>query len=457
MFKSLVVLISAVIGEVEFHKVRMSGGATFLEIEVQNAEANPQSLLFDTGSTHTYLLNHKMLKDVPRAKRASVAGMRPKGYRKSVISPKSVVTADGDRVDFAGFQGLILEKWTSKKFTLGKFIWSQRFAVARLPPSEHQIHDPRDSGLIGASPGSRFARTHPQFGFIAREMDKEFTSVEFFMSNGLETKWCVNDVVAYTPVVDTDFWLMKGGMKLGDDIITTDFKFLVDSGCGLIALPEPFFTPVKRLLQAAGVVWETGFTYGQIPCNKVHQLPPIHIEIETGFTITILPEFYATAYFMDYCQVYISQKKINLDWMTFGEPLVRYLGTEFDKTKNRMGFCESLSSRDPEGTPLVRPTVAGETFKRTNRRTYRNRKNDPVVIQDPPRIPTHFKPAGNTGGYGGYGNGGYGNGGYGNGNHWNPPNYRDFDDFGFGYGYPNSSSIKSLCSIILVIIVSALL
>jgi len=415
---------------VEFHKVTFRGGATFLDIEVENSESNPQSLLFDTGSTHTYLLNHKLMKNLPRAKRASVAGLKPKGYRKSAISPKSVVTADSDRVDFAGFQGLILEKWTSKNFTLGNFIWNQRFAVARLPPDEYQIHDPRDSGLIGATPDSRFTKTHPQFGFIPRDMDKEMNSVEFFISSNIDKKWCVNEVVEYTPVVDTDFWLMKGGMRFGDNTVASGFKFLVDSGCGLIAIPEPYYSPIKRLLEAHGAVWEKGYHYPEIACNKVHNLPPIHIETESGFTITILPEYYSAEYFSGLCQISIKEKQINLDWITFGEALVRYLVTDFDRKNNRMGFCEPGAGSgvaDDVGTPLVRKTVPTETFTRKQRKMYRNRKIDPVVIPNPPRIPTH-------------------NGG----------NYQN-DPYGYPYGSDYGSSTYSIGGLLLIAIIVSLL
>jgi hypothetical protein len=436
---ALLPLVDAV---VEFHKVTFRGGATFLDIVVENSESNPQSLLFDTGSTHTYLLNHKLMKDLPRAKRASVAGLRPKGYRKSAISPKSVVTADGARVDFAGFQGLVLEKWTSKNFTLGNLIWNQRFAVARLPPSEYPIHDPRDSGLIGASPESRFTKTHPQFGFIPRDMDKEMNSVEFFISSNIDKKLCVNEVVEYTPVVDTDFWLMKGGMRFGDKSVASGFKFLVDSGCGLIAIPDPYYSSIKHSLEAHGAVWEIGYSLPRIACDKVHNLPPIHIETESGFTITILPEYYSAEYFAGLCQINIQEKRINLQWMTFGEPLVRYLVTDFDRKNNRMGFCEAAAGAGGDvGTPLVRKTVPTETFSRKQRKMYKNKKIDPVVIPNPPRIPTHYYPDG------GYDKPKYGNnGGY----------YRD-DPYGYPYGSDYGSSTYSIGGFLLITIIVSLL
>jgi hypothetical protein len=378
---------------VDFHKVTFRGGATYLDIYVEKSESNPQWLLFDTGSTHTYLLNHKMLLRVPRADRPGVPGLKPKGYRKSLISPGSLVSADAHMVDFAGFEGLILEQWTRKKFTLGRaHSWIQKFAVAHLPSNLQEKHDPRDSGLIGASPDSEFTRIFPQFGFIARDTDKTTSSTQFFLSSGIDRKWCVNEYVGYTPLVNEAFWLLNGGMRFGDTRIAIKFKFLIDSGTGLISIPEPYYSPIKRSLEAHGVSWGAG-AYPEIECNKLHTLPPIHIEAESGFTITILPEYFAREYYPGHCLIDIKEKQMNLDWMTIGYPLVKYLVTEFDKTNNRMGFCEpALSSLGNVGTSLVRRTVSSETFQRIHRLIYKSESLDVDVSEEPPRIPTNRYP-----------------------------------------------------------------
>jgi len=378
---------------VEFHKVTFRGGATYLDIDVEKSESNPQRLLFDTGSTHTYLLNHKMLLGVPRAYRPGVPGLKPKGYRKSLISPGSLVPADAHVVDFAGFEGLILEKWTSKKFTLGSYSWLQKFAVAHLPLDRQEKHDPRDSGLIGASPDSEFTKIFPKFGFIARDTDKATSFTQFFLSSGIDKKWCLNEYVGYAPLVDEEYWLLNGGLRFGDTRVAIDFKFLIDSGTGLISIPEPYYSPIERSLEAHGVVWNDS-TLGMILCNQVHQLPPIHIETESGFTISILPEFYSEFLLYDYCLINIKKKEININWVTVGHPLVKYLVTEFDKVNNRIGFCEPpMSSRGNVGTPLVRRTVAGETFQQTRRVIYTSGPGDVDVLEEPPRIPSNHHPA----------------------------------------------------------------
>ena len=367
---------------VEFHKVSFFGGATFLDVKVDGSESNPQSLLFDTGSIHTYVLNHKMMKELPRAKNQQFGDYsKPpvKGYRKTLISPKSVVTADGSEVNFAGFSGLQLEKWTSKNFTLGSHVWNQRFAVARLPLDQIQKHDPRESGLIGASPDARFTNVHPLFGFIPRDLDKEIVTANFFLDH-IQSSWCVGDLVAYTPLVHDEFWLFQGGMKFGTATITSNFKVLVDSGSGLMAIPEPYFSRVQSTLMRFGIDWFSDNMFGKISCFKIHSLPPIHFETESGYTITILPEHYVREYSPGACMVFISRKEINLDWITIGEPMVRFIATEFDAKKRRMGFCEPRTGGDnhlapKDQTPLVRKTREGdiEEFKRVvNRRVYRN-------------------------------------------------------------------------------------
>ena len=392
---------------VEFHKVSFIKGVTFLDVHVAGSESNPQSLLFDTGSIHTYVLNHKMMKELPRGRRPfDAADPNPpvRGYRKTLISPKSVVTADDNEVNFAGFSGLQLEKWTSKDFTLGSHVWNQRFAVARLPFDQFQKHDPRDTGLIGASPNSRFTYLHPHFGFIPRDLDKDDFSVEFFLDH-IQGSWCVGDLVAYTPLVHDQFWLFQGGMKFGTVTILSKFKVLVDSGSSIMAIPEPYFSQVQLLLKGFGVDWFTDGIFGEISCSKVHSLPPIHFETESGYTITILPEYYAREIGPGFCWVYISRKMINLDWITIGEPMVRFIATEFDAKKKRMGFCEPKTKlNDPpliDQTPLVRKTgdIGATEFKRVNRRVYCKHKYE--ISQNPPSsdypdIPHH---RGNDGSY----------------------------------------------------------
>jgi hypothetical protein len=259
MFSTLVLFCFTIFvkGVVEFHKVTFRGGGPFLDIVVEKSESNPQSLLLDTGSKHTYLYNHKHLALARRIRFGDLKGVSPKGYRLSGISPMSVVTADEDVLHFADCKkGLELEKWTEKKFTLGSFSWSQRFAVARLSLQERQIHNPLFTGLIGASPDSRFTNRFPTFGFVARDTDKEMPYSEFFFSSSIDPKWCVNEFVGYAPLVDKAYWLFKGGLRFGETIIAPRFKFLVDSGSGVISVPEPYFSPIKRSLEAHGVVWE---------------------------------------------------------------------------------------------------------------------------------------------------------------------------------------------------------
>jgi len=383
---------------VEFHKVTFRGGGTFLDIVVEKSESNPQSLLLDTGSKHTYLYNHKHLALARRLRFGDLKGVAPKGYRLSGISPMSVVAADEDVLHFADCNGVKLEKWTRKQFTLGSISWFQRFAVARLSIQQRQYHNPQFTGLIGASPRSRFTIRFPTFGFVARDTDKEVPYSEFFLSSSIEPKWCVNEYVGYTPLVDKDYWLFKGGLRFGETIVVKKFKFLVDSGSGVISVPEPYFSPIKRSLESHGVVWEKNATFGSVECTKVPSLPPIHIGAETGFTISILPAFYSSQLSSGACRIYIDEKKINREWMTFGEALIRFLVTEFDKKNNRIGFCEP-AKRDLVGTPLVRPAGAdgGDKFSRTTTVIYKPGKGDSAdyKIEEPPRIPQIAPPTSN--------------------------------------------------------------
>ena len=90
---------------------------------------------FDTGSQYTFLYNDKMMTNLPRAQGWFVPRWVG-GMRESLATPQSVTSSDASRVNFAGFDGMILEKWVRHWISIGSLRWFRKIAVARIPVSE---------------------------------------------------------------------------------------------------------------------------------------------------------------------------------------------------------------------------------------------------------------------------------------------------------------------------------
>ncbi len=65
----------------EIIPLERAAGCPILVVDVENAENNPQRVKLDTGSTHSYLPNHPVMANLPRAQEhARIAGFRENGF-----------------------------------------------------------------------------------------------------------------------------------------------------------------------------------------------------------------------------------------------------------------------------------------------------------------------------------------------------------------------------------------
>ena len=330
--------------------VVMKGGATFIHVDVGGSELNPQLMCLDTGSKYTFLLNHKLIRDLPRARGWA---QRPVGgIRESMMTPRSIASSDANRVNYGGFDGMIFEKWVRRWMSIGSHRWFQKIAVARIPASERDLWDPDETGLIGASPDSRFCSSNPIFGFSpgsSANNSSDSSSLKFFMSP-IDPTWCRSGSVSTIPVDDTDRWVIRAEFKVGMDfVLNPDFQILIDSGTGLIGIPEWMYGTYRDYILSLGLpdldyTSETGFP--KIPCEFVSQYPPFVITSSNGVQITIPPEALTQAHSSGVCIIYIKKKRINQNNLTIGEPWFRSFVTAFDAREKEISVCEPIGSGD---------------------------------------------------------------------------------------------------------------
>ena len=104
---------------------RALSGCPWLVVNVQGAENNPQRVLIDTGSTHSYIINHNMMRSLPLARNRAFSAVG--GIRGSFIPVADLASIDATHIDYEGFSGLVLTRWTRRRFTVGSHseIWGR--------------------------------------------------------------------------------------------------------------------------------------------------------------------------------------------------------------------------------------------------------------------------------------------------------------------------------------------
>ena len=324
-----------------FIPLDMKGGAPHISIDVTGAVNNPQILLFDTGSPHTYVLSHRMLGNLPRARNNPHQVLR--GIQGSLIRQTSLTHADASHVNFAQFSGLKLVQWARRRFKIGSLEWSQKFAVAHLPQSELGNSDPEDNGLIGATPCSHFTQQNPQYGFFPVSRASNY----LFLSP-INTSWCRDSRVEFVDISDPLHWTIAGRLSLDSTFVLAEsIEFLIDSGTGIINLPERFHDVYRGHLSSRNIPsLDWSHNYPRIASKHTNLIPPFVLSFSSGISVSRPPEAFVEckAGWGSVCVIYVGRKKVNQDWITFGEPLFQSLITEFDSRNKRIGFCEPIKS-----------------------------------------------------------------------------------------------------------------
>lgn len=346
----------------QFIPLVMHRGAPHAYIEVDGATNNPQMMMIDTGSSHSYVLSHRMIGQFPRAQGRRAESIR--GYRSSLITSNMVSHADESQVDYTGFAGLRLLRWTRKQFHLGDRVWNQKFAVAELP--EYQIEDARPDdahGLIGAEPASRFTLENPIYGFKPNYENPNLISMFF---EPIRPEWCRNNHCYNAPISGSEHWTVWGKVETlsrgSDDtaprsnyVLADRFELLIDSGTGRISLPRALYEEYREYLARIVPLIEITRGYMTTSFANRHLIPPFKITfLDNGPSLIIPSEKFASCVRVtEVCYIFVGVKDINPFWITLGEPLFQSFITVFDSRAQTIGFCEPLESTFAE--PLFIP------------------------------------------------------------------------------------------------------
>ena len=168
-----------------------SGDILVLKVNVTDAENNPQRVVLDTGSKHSWLIL------------SEVNG----GFRESAIMHSVSLETERSSIFYVSTHVSLL-KWARREFRSSGHVWDQKFAVAYLPFDDSQKWVAYDrTGLLGASPNSRFAKAHPHFGIIPKENGKQ---LYLFINQPLFPGWCRRGApLVYANAISNKNWFFS--------------------------------------------------------------------------------------------------------------------------------------------------------------------------------------------------------------------------------------------------------
>jgi hypothetical protein len=351
----------------QFIPVESDIGTIILSVDVEGAEANPQHVCLDTGSKHSYLLSNEVMQQVRDRQRRGAVGSGT-GIRNLRLTPSEMsLEASANQVQYVDETAVRLSHWRRRRFTIANTAhnWNQKFAVAILPDGQLERWEPRRSGLVGASPDSRFAESHRNFGISPRPT---FQRTEFnLFLEPIRPEWCRDNRVVYSPISATDSWLLRAStVSLGPDFIVADnIPTQIDTGCSVIYFPVEAFELVKAGLNSLNLPSlvlpppDQPLRAPTINLEDMFAVPDLFITIGSGSaasTIRISKERLVVCVDADSpCRIKIIGG--NHPEIIIGSPLFTSLMVEFDTSAvggARIGFCEPAALvSDASSPPLI--------------------------------------------------------------------------------------------------------
>ena len=310
-------------------------GVLMVDVAIKDSPLPTDTLIFDTGSKHTWVYHSKELRRIRRGHLP--ANVEHGGFRTALISRMSLAPLDGRHIKYADNNEVRCDRRTRKEFAMDGHKWEQKFGIA-FGNEKERAH--RFSGLIGAEPGSHFAMLHPQFGF--RPVSPR--SMKLFLGP-IDPTNCEGGKVGYVKLASSQDWTIHGSMLFGNQVRIDDINIAVDTGASLIALPHRFFSLFKKALSSSGI----RFSYkpdklkGVVDCRDLPRLPPIEIHASDVFKISIPYQFYATKNGVE-CVVRVASVNDKVP-VVLGRPVFVNFVTEFDSINQRIGICQPLGAK----------------------------------------------------------------------------------------------------------------
>jgi hypothetical protein len=334
-------------------------GCPYLVVDVRDAENNPQRVLIDTGSDHSYLYKHSMMRALPRA--GESPGGRIAGFRGSQIPQNQLSVAEARQINYVGYSGVHLEQWTRKRFTSGTHSWIQKFAVAVLPQSQLARWDPNESGLIGAGPSSKFTQVHPHFGLIPRRNGEV---LELFVNEPINPAWCRDGRIVYAPIIDEDIWYFESSRISIDGFAITVERFNVaaDTGGSATLFPQVVFDGFRQQLERLSIPslrFDNDIQRLRFEYQYLLRIPDLTVTLVSGASFTISKHEFCTC--VDTtdnspCMLKVFPLSRRPDEIILGIQLFNNLVVEFDSSnadQKQIGFCEPIDAFDATSPPRI--------------------------------------------------------------------------------------------------------
>ena len=314
----------------------VSSNLTFqVEAEVEGAEGEQQTLIFDTGSTFSWLFHYTIVR---RHHPTGQGGYSATRLRTRIISPMG-----GDMFQYVDNTVVQTSDWTSKKFKIGDHEWEQSFGINR---NVHRAVGIGVVGLIGASPGSDFSQIHRIFGFdpVSRKLlNLNFDRVD-------PTQKCWGKSMSYFPRTGTGkYWAAEGIVSFAAMRFRRTIAF--DTGSTVIALPQlAFGLFVKEMLKHdSSYQYYSELLFGSMDCAKRPLLPTWTVSPDNlpEHGVLITPHMYVMGLEGNRCMVAVA-RVANVLPIIMGIPLLQYTISEFDSENHRVGVCQPIKPVVPD-------------------------------------------------------------------------------------------------------------
>ena len=209
-------------------------------------------------------------------------------------------------------------------------------------------------GLLGAAPGSHFARAAGVFAYMSAQADYKHAPsggtlhiVGRESDEQLRTFCRPGSDIAFFPLhgpADRIHWLVTGTMQSG--VIRHEVTYLVDTGATGIFVTSDILRAIKDALVEGGAVLEVavpGYMLKYTNCFRYRSLPTIDFTVGSGpsaVTVSLSPDDYIIrrpgpdgACFLRLSDATARAGRL------LGVEILSKLLTVFDQTRNRIGFC----------------------------------------------------------------------------------------------------------------------
>ena len=189
---------------------------------------------------------------------------------------------------------------------------------------------------------------NPTFGFLPRHELKNASGppplsplLVFFMSP-LEPAWCRGESFSTILIAEGGRWVLRGDVKKADAFtLAVNYPVLIDSGSGLLGLPEWMFESFRDHVLSLGIP-ELDFsdTFPTIPCDYLSRFPHFEIYTSNNVKIIIPPEAFTSTSSSGICTLFVKKKRINQGNITIGEPWFRLFATGINSANRAVSIWE---------------------------------------------------------------------------------------------------------------------